>query len=453
MKPELSKQELSRERDRLRLLLEVNNAVTSKLDLQELILAVGTSLRKVIPHDLTGLAIYDGMNLEMKIDALESSFGPSQVFPTGQFMPLEGNPVGLALTSRKPVIRYRIDHEEYPAPKFQELCDVMGLNSGISVPLLLQDRAVGALSVSSIREAAFDEKDAELLQEIAGQLAIAVENVVNFRAAKRESDRSKLLLEINNAVASNLNLHELIQVISTSLRELVPHDYTGLAIYNEKLGKLCIHRVEAADTPGILGEGEPIPMEGTTAGLAFATRQIVRRDRIDPNEFDAPVFKSMVETLKIESACVLPLIVQDRAIGVVSLTSCTEAAFSEDDAELLGHVSDQLAIAVENAVNFQRAQWERDRRQLLLEVNNAVVSNLSLHDLLISISGWLRKFIKHDFASVVLSDKESGQLRIHALDKPIPGGNLPGEGSILPIDGTPAGHAIKTRTTVRRDKL
>src|SRR6185295_5368476 len=172
MKPEVSKQELSHERDRLRLLLEVNNAVTSKLDLQELLLAVGTSLRKVIPHDLTGLAIYDGKNLEMKVDALESSFGPGQVFPTGQFMPLEGNPVGLALTSRKPVIRYRIDHEEYPAPKFQEFCDVMGLKSGISVPLLLLDRAVGALSVSSIREAAFDEEDAELLQEIAGQLAI-----------------------------------------------------------------------------------------------------------------------------------------------------------------------------------------------------------------------------------------------------------------------------------------
>jgi formate hydrogenlyase transcriptional activator len=451
MKPEVSKQELSHERDRLRLLLEVNNAVTSKLDLQELLLAVGTSLRKVIPHDLTGLAIYDGKNLEMKVDALDSSFGPEQVFPTGQFMPLEGNPVGLALTTRKPVIRYRIDHQTYPAPKFQEFCDVMGLKSGVSVPLLLQDRAVGCISVSSIREAAFDEADAELLQEIAGQLAIAVENAVNFRAAKRESDRKQLLLEINNAVASNLDLHALLQVISTALRDLVPHDYTGLAIYDERIGELRIHRVEA-ETPGILPEGESIPMEGTTAGLAFTTRQIVRRDRLDLTEFDAPVFRTMVEALNIKSACVLPLIVHDRPIGVVSLTSCTEGAFSEDDAELLGHVSEQLAIAVENAVNFQRAQWERNRRQLLLEVNNAVVSNLSLHDLLISVSGWLRKFIKHDFASVVLLDKESGQLRIHALDKPIPGG-FAREGGTLPIDGTPAGLAIKTGATVRRDNL
>jgi len=452
MKPELSKQELSRERDRLRLLLEVTNAVSSKLELQELLTAVATSLRKVVPHDLTGLAIYDGKTLEMKVQALESSFGPDQIFPTGQLMPLEGNPIGLAITTRKLVIRYRVDHSEYPAAKFQEFCDVMGLKSGISVPLLLQERAVGAITVSSVHEAAFNENDAELLEEIAGQLAIAVENAVNFREAKRESDRRKLLLEINNAVASNLNLHELVQAISTSLREVVPHDYTGLAIYDEKIGKLRIHRVEATDIPGILAEGETIPMEGTTAGLAFTTRQTVRRDRIDLNEFDAPVFKSMVETLNIQSGCVVPLIARDRAIGIVGLTSRTEAAFSEEHAELLEQIADQLAIAVENAVNFQRAQWERDRRQLLLEVNNAVVSNLSLHDLLTSISGWLRKFIKHDFASVVLLDKESGQLRIHALDQPVPGA-LAQEGSILPIDGTPAGLAIKTRTTVRRETL
>jgi len=275
---------------------------------------------------------------------------------------------------------------------------------------------------------------------------------VSKQELSRERDRLRLLLEINNAVASNLDLHGLVQAISTSLRELVPHDYTGLAIYDEKIGKLRIHRVESAGTPGILGEGEPIPMDGTTAGLAFTTRQIVRRDRLDLNEFDAPVFKSMVEALKIQSACVLPLTVRDRVIGIVSLTSCAEAAFTEHDAELLDHVSDQLAIAVENAVNFQKAQWERDRRQLLLEVNNAVVSNLSLHDLLVSVSGWLRKFIKHDFASVVLVDKESGQLRIHALDKPIPGG-FAREGGILPIDGTPAGLAIKTGATVRRDNL
>ena len=59
----------------------------------------------------------------------------------------------------------------------------------------------------------------------------------------------------------------------------------------------------------------------------------------------------------------MPLILEGRALGVVSLTSRTEAAFSEKDAEMLNQIANQFAIAVANAVNFQKAQWERDRRQ------------------------------------------------------------------------------------------
>jgi len=82
----------------------------------------------------------------------------------------------------------------------------------------------------------------------------------------RERDRLRLLLDVNNAVATNLNLHDLLQAISTALRHLVPHDYTGLAIYDEKLGQLRITRVEATQTQGVLPEGDLVPMEGTTAG-------------------------------------------------------------------------------------------------------------------------------------------------------------------------------------------
>ena len=451
MKPQVSQQAISRERDRLRLLLEINNAVTSHLDLQDLLLAISNALQKVIPHDLTGLGTYHEKGLQMRVHAVESAFGPGQVFETGQFVPFEGNPAGLAFTSRRPVLRHQIDFDEFPAPIFQEFCKVMNLRSGCSVPLLLRDQAVGVITMSSLKEAAFTETDAALLEEIAGQLAIAVQNAINFRTAQHERDRKQLLLEINNAVASNLDPQQLLGAISAALRECVPHDFTGLAIYDEKIGQLRINSVEATDK-GLLGEGAAIPMEGTTAGLSFTTRQIVIRDTIDFNEFHAPVFKHMVEVLGIRSVCVVPLILEERVLGVVSLTSRNESAFSKEDGLLLGQVAAQLAIAVENAINFQQAGWERDRRQLLLEVNNAVVSNLSLKDLLVAVSGWLKKFINHDFASVVLVDEASGQLRLHALDRPAPGGIM-GEGALMPIDGTPAGLAIRTRSTVRRKTL
>ena len=65
---------------------------------------------------------------------------------------------------------------------------------------------------------------------------------------------------------------------------------------------------------------------------------------------------------------------------------------------------------------------ERDRLRFLLDVNNAVVSILSLKGLLYAVSGWLRKFFPLDLASMVIMDEETGMLKVHALDAPAPGG-------------------------------
>ena len=265
-------------------------------------------------------------------------------------------------------------------------------------------------------------------------------------------ERLRLLLEINNAVVTHLDLHELLHATSQTLQDVVPHDFTALAIYNEETKELRAHAIETGGRRGMVAEGTLLPLEGTFAGVAISTRQTVRRDQIDLNEFHAPMMRPATENLGLQSVCVTPLFLRDRIVGAVTLASRSEAAFSQDDAQLLEQVADQIAIAVDNAVNFRRAQEERDRRQLLLEVSSAVVSNLSLKELLYAVSNWLRQFFPIDFASMVIKDEETGHLRVHALDVPAPGGLL-AEGAVIPLEGTPPGIAIQTRQTVLRDRL
>ena len=265
-------------------------------------------------------------------------------------------------------------------------------------------------------------------------------------------ERLRLLLDVNNAVVTNLDLHELLHAISETLREYLPHDLTALAIYDEETKELRAHAIETFGERGLVAEGTPLPMEGTFAGVAISKRQTVLREQIDLAEFNAPRMRGAVEVLGLKSVCVVPLTLQGRIVGAITLASKTAAAFSKDDAQLLEQIASQLAIAVANAVNFRSAKSERDRRQLLLEVSNAIVSNLSLKELLLAVSGWLRKFFAVDFASMVIKDEESDMLRVHALDVPAPGGVL-GEGALLPLEGTPPGLAIVTRKTVMRDRL
>src|SRR4030095_14508258 len=124
------------------------------------------------------------------------------------------------------------------------------------------------------------------------------------------------------------------------------------------------------------------------------------------------------------------------ALGALSVVSLREAAFTEWDAQWLGRCANQIAIAVENALNFQRAKHERDRFEIMLEASKAVSASLSLRDLLKATCSMLRNHIDYGFAGLSLYDEETQKFRILALDNPP---EFLEEGHLLPMDGTPNG--------------
>jgi hypothetical protein len=107
--------------------------------------------------------------------------------------------------------------------------------------------------------------------------------------SERESDRLWLLLEVSNAMVSKLSLKELLVTVSSFLKRFIDHDFASVVLYNEESQKLHVHASISPALGGVLGEGTILPMDGTPPGLAIRTRQTVRRDLIDLNEFHAPV--------------------------------------------------------------------------------------------------------------------------------------------------------------------
>jgi len=204
----------SDERDRLRLLLDVTNAVVSNLTIRELLIAVAGWLRKFFPLDLASMVIQDEETGLLKVHALDAP-APGGVLAEGAMLPLDGTPPGIAIATRKTVLRDRIDFEEFYSPIIREAYKA-GLRSGCSVPLICHDQVLGTINVGSMKESAFTRRDAELLELIAGQVAIAVQNALNFQRAERERDHNKLLLDevaaLKNKLASEkLYLEEEIQ--------------------------------------------------------------------------------------------------------------------------------------------------------------------------------------------------------------------------------------------------
>jgi formate hydrogenlyase transcriptional activator len=201
--------QLARERDRLQVLLDVNNILVSTRELHELFRGIVTSLEKVIHHDYTSLALRDSASGLLKIHALDFSSRPG-LFNQEITVPLETTPSGICFTTAQPLLARGAEIDRFSNEIIRTL-RAEGVQTICCVPLITQGRTFGTLNLASRREDAFPHQDVELLQQVAAQIAIAVENALAFKQIDKLKDKlaeEKLYLE--EEIRSEFNFEEIV---------------------------------------------------------------------------------------------------------------------------------------------------------------------------------------------------------------------------------------------------
>ena len=241
-----------------------------------------------------------------------------------------------------------------------------GSRSCCVLPLTTPLRRLGGLSFASQDEDAFSDSDVEVLQELTTQVALAVDNTLHHEAARQaqqqlacERDRLQLLLEVNNALVSNLEPRVLFSEIATCLRRVVAHDYTSLAVYDRERNAFDMWALEFAGK-GLIKEHMFVPVEGSPAGTAFTAGEPARFGRADLAALESDVGRALLAE-GIQSMCSVPLTVHDRRLGTLSIGRLGGEPFTEGDAELLASVASQVAFSVENARAFQEIAQLKDK--------------------------------------------------------------------------------------------
>src|SRR5690349_15790715 len=340
--------------ERTRLQIEVSNVVVSKLSLKDLLVAVSDLLKRFINHDFASVVLYNEERQELRVHALDKP-PPGGLLGEGAILPLDGSPPGLAIRTRSTVRRAHLDLNEFHAPMVR-LAYEAGLRCGCSVPLISHGRVLGTINVGCMREAAVTEQDQELLEEISNQVAIAVENALNFERAERERQRSQLLLEVSNAVTSHLDLEDLVKSISATLRDIIPHDMAGIDLYDPELNHLVEYSNVSYRDMKAFKVGDTIPIEGTPAGEVFTTGKPMLVGRPDRARYPHDRYAQLPEEETPKSACLALLVSHGRKLGIAGVASTKEGDFTEADLELFTQLAGQISIAVENALAFSEIQ-------------------------------------------------------------------------------------------------
>jgi formate hydrogenlyase transcriptional activator len=423
-------------------MLEINNAVVSHLDLKELVKTISASLRDLVPHDSAGIALYEPEFNQLR-EYTNVEYKDLAAFRIGETIPIEGTAAGEVFRTGKPMLIKRPDPEQYPADRYSQDLAEGTPKSACLVLLSTHGRKLGVAGVSSTQPDNFTERDLELFAHVADQIAIAVENSLNYEQANRERVRAQTLLEINNAITTNLDLHELIQATSACLRNYFQQDFAGVALYDDEKDQMTVHSIDLAQPDKYLVAGEVFPTEGTLTGLAFNSREPIVRNRFAPAESSWSSAQKFYEEHGLRAMCFIPMIWGERAVGVLNLGCRREDAFSEPDVELLTHIAGQIAIAFQNSLNFRRATKATERTQTMLEASKAIATNLEFRDLLRTTSSCLRRYFNHDVTGLALYDESTNKLLVHGIDRN-DNGQFGAEGTAFPLEGSPLGEAFVT---------
>jgi formate hydrogenlyase transcriptional activator len=346
-------------RARYEALLEVAESIASHRQLSTLFADLNLRLQRLITFDFIGLTLLDPESRVFRLHILQTD--RTVVGDRAYEVPFDQAPTGKALDTRQPY--YAPDCGAlHLYPILETILRANSIESFCTLPLFTARRDLGGLNFGSLHKNAYSPEDIEFMQQVARQVAVAVDNALNYESARayeeqlaRERDRLRALLEINNAVVSCLSARPLFQAISASLRRTFNLDYASLLIYDAEARAL---RLEMCDFPtgsGVIRENAVIPLEDTVPGYVLRTRE----GRILSQEEAAAISKSTGEIMSREglrSVCCVPMFSHGEALGTINVGSRRENFFTAQDLQFFAQAAAQVAIALENALSYQRIE-------------------------------------------------------------------------------------------------
>ncbi len=277
----------------------------------------------------------------------------------------------------------------------------------LAVPLKVEDRIVGVLDVQSNEPNAFGQEDLFLLETLADQVAVAVEDARLYAARQEEAWFSTALLQVAAAVSSLDNLDEILETVVRLTPMLAGVDRCSIILWDEGVQEFVPAQGYALN-PEMRPLFESIRFEPGDMPLLDQLRAD-RQPIVEEGLVDA-IAPHLVEDFGIGSLLALPLSAQAEFHGAMLVDYAdSEARFPERKRTILSGIADQAAMAIANARLDTAQREEAWVSTALLQVAQALVSSTDLSANIAKISRLVPLLVGVDRCMVYLWEKEQGE--------------------------------------------
>jgi phosphoserine phosphatase RsbU/P len=346
------------------LLLEVADVVNTTLDLETTLRRVAELVRKVIDYEIFAILLLNEQRQELYV-RFHVGY-PAEVAERIRVKVGQGV-TGRAAETRQAVLVPDVTREE------SYISALPNVHSELAIPLIVKNRLIGVIDIEARQKSYFTEEHKRLLTLIASRMAVGIENARLHTRITRQARTLLLLNEIARELTSILNLDELLKRVAELLRRLIDYQMFSILLLDqtgEKLQHRFSQRFEER-----LHLKHDIPLGRGVVGYAAQAKEAV----LVPDVAKSPRYIAVNPETRSELA--VPLIYQEKVIGVLDLEHMRRGYFTEDHKRIMTTLAAQLAIAIENARLYEEIARQETRLERELALARELQFRLLPHSL------------------------------------------------------------------------
>jgi serine phosphatase RsbU (regulator of sigma subunit)/putative methionine-R-sulfoxide reductase with GAF domain len=319
--------------------------------------------------------------------------------------------IGQAAASGERVLVNNVQEE----PRYRFIDVLPETRAEVAIPLKMEDRVLGVLDVQSDQANAFHPNDLLILEALADTIARAVEGALLYNAVHRRAEQLSLIAEVSKTVSTSLELRPLMENVSSLIHDRFGYPYVHLFTVHHNRRLIEYQAGSGTRSQDLVGYTLSLDDTlGIIPWVARAGKTVLANDVEQDERYRA----SPLPPEDTKSELCVPLLYDNKVVGILDIQSDRLHAFTEDDRVLFETVADNIATAIHNAELYRSEQWRRQVADSLREVAGLVSADASVDDVLEAILAELDRNLPVDVSAIwLLEDDELYLAACHNCDE------------------------------------
>ncbi|MFN8457903.1 MAG: GAF domain-containing protein [Anaerolineae bacterium] len=405
------------------------------MDMQQILSQVITRTNEIFEAEAGSVALLDLNKQEITIQA---AVGAGADAVRGLSLPANQGVVGWVFSHGQPTL---IPDVTQDSRFFQDFDQYSGFQtrSIMCAPLRANGYVIGVLELMNMRPDYLSDSGLKILSVIADHAALAIENARLFEQTRQQSEEQALLFEALAIVTSDLALETVLDAVSRQMVEALKADLCIISDWERESNQL--RPMQSYAGSGLKRINRPIcPLDGTSFPLSILTSQTLCMIQTEAVDLSAEQ-QAWLDSLNVQSLCLVPLIYRRQTIGLVELGRVyTAEPLTKNELRLLEMMTVQAAVAIEHARLYDETNLRLAEARVLQEVMVAAASSLDFDRVISGTIGALHRTLGIERLGFFLPSPDGETITAHPATI---GFNFEGGIPKIPRQGSAVGWVIR----------